>query len=670
MKRVLILIAFHACFLLGQTRVELSKQVKGSLPADKGGTGITSCVENEGLVWQSETFVCSPLASGPHAASHQHGGTDEVATATPGDNDIPKAGPTGTLADGWLPTVGPSKIDLTDTYPWTGTHSFTDFQDKGSQVFNVKVYGAVGDGSTDDRAAIQAAIDAAKAAGGGIVYFPNTSTDSARTKYLISSTHPSVPSAHLNITADGLILQGASRRVELVAGSFDKTLLAFRIDPEDVTVKDLTLNRVACSLDSNITATDTSISVSCPVAEPPTTFTAMFPFSKIGGQSPGAAHEIIEVTSVSGSIWTVVRAKFSTSAAAHNSGEIIAAAVAGGDGILFSSPGGGLGQFFASNLEIVLQYNGIHSTDAFPKSFWDSIIVDSNLRNGMWLKRNNEEYFANSKFMRNIAAGAKIGDSSSTGNNCVGAVYFTNIEFWNNEESGLHIEGSATDPCFGVFCTNCFSDANGNNETPTGAGVFIKNTEIVQYSGRSAFTNGAAGVHVSTGAHNITLTGDFVANNNEGVLIDGDAQKVIIGKANILNNGSAGAGNFYGIKIDGTANDIVISAANVGNDNGSNQDGGILIECASGSPDEISIQGVRYPELSSSQFTTTGTCGADIRRDDELAHGTPIYTQATLPALLNGSLGYCSDCQTGTSPCAASGNGSLAARENGQWNCK
>jgi hypothetical protein len=43
----------------------------------------------------------------------------------------------------------------------------------GRHIFNVKVYGATGNGVTNDTAAIQTAINKARDAGGGIVYFPS-----------------------------------------------------------------------------------------------------------------------------------------------------------------------------------------------------------------------------------------------------------------------------------------------------------------------------------------------------------------------------------------------------------------------------------------------------------------------------------------------------------------
>jgi len=53
--------------------------------------------------------------------------------------------------------------------------------DKGGAVFNVKAYGASGNGTTDDTASIQHAVDAALSAGGGIVYLPAG-------KYLLKGT--------------------------------------------------------------------------------------------------------------------------------------------------------------------------------------------------------------------------------------------------------------------------------------------------------------------------------------------------------------------------------------------------------------------------------------------------------------------------------------------------
>lgn len=46
--------------------------------------------------------VPSTFAPAAHASAHQHGGADQVATATPSNNAIPKASGTGTLAAGWL----------------------------------------------------------------------------------------------------------------------------------------------------------------------------------------------------------------------------------------------------------------------------------------------------------------------------------------------------------------------------------------------------------------------------------------------------------------------------------------------------------------------------------------------------------------------------------------
>lgn len=47
----------------------------------------------------------SSFAPSAHASSHKNGGSDEVATATPAANAIPKAGAGGTLNAGWIPTL-------------------------------------------------------------------------------------------------------------------------------------------------------------------------------------------------------------------------------------------------------------------------------------------------------------------------------------------------------------------------------------------------------------------------------------------------------------------------------------------------------------------------------------------------------------------------------------
>ena len=55
--------------------------------------------------WASLSGVPSTFAPSAHAASHQYGGSDPVATVTPAANAIPMAGSAGTLAPGWIPAL-------------------------------------------------------------------------------------------------------------------------------------------------------------------------------------------------------------------------------------------------------------------------------------------------------------------------------------------------------------------------------------------------------------------------------------------------------------------------------------------------------------------------------------------------------------------------------------
>jgi hypothetical protein len=69
----------------------------------------------------------------------------------------------------------------------SGASVITNLADKGGQVFNVKAYGATGDGSTDDTADIEAAVASAEAVH-GTVYFPPGTYKTTSTLSLPSNT--------------------------------------------------------------------------------------------------------------------------------------------------------------------------------------------------------------------------------------------------------------------------------------------------------------------------------------------------------------------------------------------------------------------------------------------------------------------------------------------------
>ncbi len=93
-------------------------------------------------------------------------------------------------------------------------------------------YGAVGDGSTDDSATVQAAIDAAEAAGGGYVYFPTSTTEYMVNDLVVDSDFVSLISdnkgATLKLNADGAVeilrLEADDLRVENLAFDADRAV--------------------------------------------------------------------------------------------------------------------------------------------------------------------------------------------------------------------------------------------------------------------------------------------------------------------------------------------------------------------------------------------------------------------------------------------------------------
>ena len=74
----------------------VGNNVDADLAPTYGSSASTICEGNDSRLSDARTPVS-------HASSHQHGGSDEVATATPAINSIPKTGASSALDGGWIP---------------------------------------------------------------------------------------------------------------------------------------------------------------------------------------------------------------------------------------------------------------------------------------------------------------------------------------------------------------------------------------------------------------------------------------------------------------------------------------------------------------------------------------------------------------------------------------
>ena len=157
--------------------------------------------------WDETLSQWLPVAPGPKGDKGDKGDTGDLAnldigTVTTGSPAA--AHIDGNFEDGYeldltLPSVGAGSIHNEDINAAADIDrtkiAGTALTTESMSIFNVKDYGAVGDGTADDTAAVQAAIDAAEVVGGGTVYLSGGI-------YKLS--------AALTIT-DGIILAGAGK---------------------------------------------------------------------------------------------------------------------------------------------------------------------------------------------------------------------------------------------------------------------------------------------------------------------------------------------------------------------------------------------------------------------------------------------------------------------------
>lgn len=77
---------------------------------------VNTKISDATLIDTTDSRLSDSRTPSAHTTSHQHSGTDEVATATPAANAIPKAGAAGTLDAGWIP----AGVGVTDHGALTG----------------------------------------------------------------------------------------------------------------------------------------------------------------------------------------------------------------------------------------------------------------------------------------------------------------------------------------------------------------------------------------------------------------------------------------------------------------------------------------------------------------------------------------------------------------------
>ena len=146
-------------------------------PVSYPGGSLALPASSTNYIYLDPANSCSPAAASTFSA-----GQIPIAKVVTGASSItsvtdartwfqPQPCVTGSAGDLHCSSLGTNQ-NISFSPSGTGTTVVTNLEDKGGQVFNVKAYGAKGDGTTNDSPAFQSAYNAAVAAGGGTVLVP------------------------------------------------------------------------------------------------------------------------------------------------------------------------------------------------------------------------------------------------------------------------------------------------------------------------------------------------------------------------------------------------------------------------------------------------------------------------------------------------------------------
>lgn len=156
-------------------------------------------------------------------------------------------------ANGWSITLGGNATTKALTPTWGS--GYTGLIAKGAatnennsrvaylsdtpRIFNVLDYGATLNGGTDDTTAIQSAVDAAMAAGGGVVYFPGLNTGSQSSTYFC--TGKITVGNYVTIRGDAPMWEGGDRITGawIEKGSSPSDPVIFELDGNGIVIKNL-----------------------------------------------------------------------------------------------------------------------------------------------------------------------------------------------------------------------------------------------------------------------------------------------------------------------------------------------------------------------------------------------------------------------------------------------